>query len=188
MAVLLDVSAIVAAADTADLNHDAARAWFGRVDEPLLLGALTLGEADHVLQRELGQPAARTRSSWVGATTRIAPLVSASTRASAAGWPSSRWRTWSASPRVSAPSRSGSSTRPNQARAAAWLRSAVSAAATIADTSSSTAMPQPPPSARGRAPTSRPAIRRASRDRRPWALRPTPVSYTHLTLPTIYSV
>ena len=58
MAVLLDVSAIVAAADTADLNHDAARAWFGRVDEPLLLGALTLGEADHVLQRELGQPAA----------------------------------------------------------------------------------------------------------------------------------
>jgi predicted nucleic acid-binding protein len=57
MAVLLDVSAIVAAADTADLNHDAARAWFARVDEPLLLGALTLGEADHVLQRELGQPA-----------------------------------------------------------------------------------------------------------------------------------
>ena len=33
------------------------RAWFARVDEPLLLGALTLGEADHVLQRELGQPA-----------------------------------------------------------------------------------------------------------------------------------
>ena len=58
MGVLLDLSVIVAAADTADLNHDAARAWFGRVDEPLLLGALTLGEADHVLQRELGQPAA----------------------------------------------------------------------------------------------------------------------------------
>ena len=57
MAVLLDVSAIVAAADTADLNHAAARAWFERADEPLLLGALTLGEADHVLQRELGQPA-----------------------------------------------------------------------------------------------------------------------------------
>src|SRR5450759_2668425 len=57
MAVLLDVSAIVAAADTADLNHAAAKAWFGRVDEPLLLGALSLGEADHVLQRELGQPA-----------------------------------------------------------------------------------------------------------------------------------
>ena len=57
MAVLLDVSAIVAAADTADLNHAAARAWFGHVDEPLLLGALTLAEADHVLQRELG-PAA----------------------------------------------------------------------------------------------------------------------------------
>lgn len=57
MAVLLDVSAIVAAADVADLNHQAARAWFGRVDEPLLIGALTLGEADHVLQRELGQVA-----------------------------------------------------------------------------------------------------------------------------------
>jgi predicted nucleic acid-binding protein len=57
VAVLLDVSAIVAAADTADLNHAAARAWFGRVDEPLMLAALTLGEADHVLQRELGQPA-----------------------------------------------------------------------------------------------------------------------------------
>ena len=57
MAVLLDVSAIVAAADTADLNHAAAKAWFGRVDEPLLLGALTLGEADHVLQRDLGQAA-----------------------------------------------------------------------------------------------------------------------------------
>jgi predicted nucleic acid-binding protein len=57
VAVLLDLSAIVAAADTADLNHAAARAWFEAVDEPLLVGALTLGEADHVLQRELGQPA-----------------------------------------------------------------------------------------------------------------------------------
>jgi len=54
MAVLLDVSAIVAAADTADLNHEAARAWFAAVDEPLLVGALTLAEADHVLRRELG--------------------------------------------------------------------------------------------------------------------------------------
>jgi predicted nucleic acid-binding protein len=43
VAVLLDVSAIVAAADTADLNHAAAKAWFGRVDEPLLLEALTSG-------------------------------------------------------------------------------------------------------------------------------------------------
>lgn len=58
MAVLLDVSAIVAAADTADLNHEAARAWFSAVDEPLLVGALTLAEADHVLRRELGQAAA----------------------------------------------------------------------------------------------------------------------------------
>jgi predicted nucleic acid-binding protein len=54
MAILLDASAILAAADTADLNHAAARAWFASADEPLLVGALTLAEADHVLQRELG--------------------------------------------------------------------------------------------------------------------------------------
>lgn len=54
MAVLLDASAIVAAADTADLNHRAALAWFDRVDEPLLVGALTLDEVDHLLQREIG--------------------------------------------------------------------------------------------------------------------------------------
>ncbi|HEX8938902.1 MAG TPA: PIN domain-containing protein [Candidatus Limnocylindrales bacterium] len=54
MAVLLDASAILAAADTADLNHGAARAWFARVDEPLLLGVLTLADLDVVLQRELG--------------------------------------------------------------------------------------------------------------------------------------
>ena len=57
MAILLDPSAIVAAADSADLNHEAAVAWFGRVDEPLLLGALGLGEVDLLLQRELGAPA-----------------------------------------------------------------------------------------------------------------------------------
>ncbi len=63
VAVLLDASAILAAADTADLNHAAARAWFARVDEPLLIGALTLAEADHVLQRELGLARARWRCS-----------------------------------------------------------------------------------------------------------------------------
>lgn len=57
MAILLDASSIVAAADTADLNHVAAVAWFRRADEPLLLGALTLGEVDVVLQRELGAEA-----------------------------------------------------------------------------------------------------------------------------------
>lgn len=57
MAVLLDASAILAAADAADLNHAAARAWFERVDEPLLVGALTLAEVDHLLRRELGLPA-----------------------------------------------------------------------------------------------------------------------------------
>lgn len=50
----MDPSAILAAADTADLNHRAAVAWFARADEPLLLGALGLGELDLLLQRELG--------------------------------------------------------------------------------------------------------------------------------------
>ncbi len=54
MAILVDPSAIVAAADTADLNHGAAVAWFATADEPLLLGALGLGELDLLLQRELG--------------------------------------------------------------------------------------------------------------------------------------
>ena len=54
MAILLDASMVLAAADRADLNHQAAVAWFARVDEPLLLGALTLADLDHVLQRELG--------------------------------------------------------------------------------------------------------------------------------------
>jgi predicted nucleic acid-binding protein len=57
VAILLDPSVVVAAADVADLNHAAAVAWFGRVEEPLLLPAGALVELDHVLQRELG-PAA----------------------------------------------------------------------------------------------------------------------------------
>lgn len=59
MAILLDPSAIVAAADAADLNHRAAVAWFARVDEPVLLGALGLADLDTVLQRELGAGATR---------------------------------------------------------------------------------------------------------------------------------
>lgn len=59
MAVLLDPSAVVAAADTADLNHRAAVAWFERVDEPLLLCDLGLAELDLLLQRELGADATR---------------------------------------------------------------------------------------------------------------------------------
>jgi predicted nucleic acid-binding protein len=54
VAVLLDSSAVLAAADQSDLNHRAALAWFGRVDEPMLIGALTLCEVDLLLQRELG--------------------------------------------------------------------------------------------------------------------------------------
>ena len=59
MAILLDPSAVLAAADSADLNHRAAVAWFGTVDEPLMLGALGLGELDLLLQRELGPDATR---------------------------------------------------------------------------------------------------------------------------------
>ena len=54
MAILLDASVVLAAADQADLNHAAAVTWFRRADEPLLLGALTLAELDLLLQRELG--------------------------------------------------------------------------------------------------------------------------------------
>ncbi len=78
MAVLLDTSAILAAADTADLNHAAAIAWFRRTDEPLLIGALTLAEADHVLQRELGlQASLALLRSLVSGAIRLVPPVEA---------------------------------------------------------------------------------------------------------------
>ena len=82
LAILLDPSAVVAAADAADLNHRAAVAWFARADEPLLLGALGLGELDLLLQRELGVAAdagrrsrrsSRTRSGSSRRRTRTSP-------------------------------------------------------------------------------------------------------------------
>ena len=75
MAILLDGSAVVAAADMADLNHSAAVAWFRRADEPLLLGALTLGEVDVVLQRELGAEASLSvvEATVSGAVRLVAP-------------------------------------------------------------------------------------------------------------------
>ncbi|MGZ8438486.1 MAG: PIN domain-containing protein, partial [Candidatus Limnocylindrales bacterium] len=75
MAILLDASIVLAAADRADLNHTAALAWFGRADEPLLLGALTLAELDVLLQRELGVAAtvAIVRSIAGGAIRLVAP-------------------------------------------------------------------------------------------------------------------
>jgi predicted nucleic acid-binding protein len=75
VAVLLDASAIVAAADSADLNHAAAVAWFARVDEPLVLGALSLAELDVLLQRELGASAslAVLDSLIAGAIRLVAP-------------------------------------------------------------------------------------------------------------------
>jgi len=85
MAIILDASAILAAADTADLNHAAARAWFGSADEPLLVGALTLAEADHVLQRELGPAASQAlvEACRSGAVRIVAPTDSDLERAAA---------------------------------------------------------------------------------------------------------
>ena len=74
MAILLDPSAVLAAADAADLNHRAAVAWFERVDEPLLLGALGLAELDVLLQRELGADASRAViESIVAGSIRLVP-------------------------------------------------------------------------------------------------------------------
>ncbi len=75
MAILLDSSAILAAADQSDLNHRAALAWFGRANEPLMIGALTLGEVDLLLQRELGLRAtlALLESIQSGAVRVVAP-------------------------------------------------------------------------------------------------------------------
>jgi uncharacterized protein len=75
MAILLDASVVLAAADEADLNHVAAVAWFSRADEPLLLGTLTLAELDLLLQRELGLEAtlALLRTIVGGAVRVVAP-------------------------------------------------------------------------------------------------------------------
>jgi uncharacterized protein len=74
VAILLDPSAVLAAADAADLNHRAAVGWFERVDEPLLLGALGLGELDLLLQRELGVEATRAVvASLVAGAIRLVP-------------------------------------------------------------------------------------------------------------------
>jgi len=77
MAILLDSSAVLAAADQSDLNHRAALAWFGRVDEPLVIGALSLGELDLLLQRELGLRAtfALLQSIGSGAVKVVAPTT-----------------------------------------------------------------------------------------------------------------
>jgi predicted nucleic acid-binding protein len=83
MAILLDSSAVIAAADRADLNHDSAMAWFDRADEPLLLGALSLGDLDALFQRELGAPAvlALVRSITGGAVRLVPPTQADMTRA-----------------------------------------------------------------------------------------------------------
>lgn len=83
MAIFLDSSAVVAAADRADLNHIAAMAWFDRADEPLLLGALSLADLDTLLQRELGAPAALAliRTITGGAIRLVPPTDADLTRA-----------------------------------------------------------------------------------------------------------
>ena len=83
MAIFLDASAVLAAADRADLNHAAAVAWFKRADEPLLLGALALADLDALLQRELGATAtlALVRSITTGSIRLVAPTEGDLTRA-----------------------------------------------------------------------------------------------------------
>jgi uncharacterized protein len=83
MAVLLDSSAVLAAADQSDLNHRAAVAWFGRVNEPLMICALTLAELDILLQRELGPRAtfALLQSIGTGAVKVVAPTMADFARA-----------------------------------------------------------------------------------------------------------
>jgi predicted nucleic acid-binding protein len=83
VAVLLDSSAVLAAADQSDLNHRAALAWFGRVNEPLMIGALTLAELDLLLQRELGLRAtfALLKSIASGAVKVVAPTTADFVRA-----------------------------------------------------------------------------------------------------------
>jgi predicted nucleic acid-binding protein len=74
VAVLLDPSVVLAAADAADLNHRAAAAWFLRVDEPLLLGAMGLADLDLLLQRELGVAASlAVIESVVAGSIRLVP-------------------------------------------------------------------------------------------------------------------
>ena len=75
MAILLDSSAVLAAADQSDLNHRAALTWFARANEPLMIGALTLAELDLLLQRELGLRAslALLKSISDGAVKVVAP-------------------------------------------------------------------------------------------------------------------
>ncbi len=69
---------MLAAADRADLNHSAAMAWFGRANEPLLLAALTLGDLDTLLQRELGADAAlAVVQALTGGAIRLVPPTDA---------------------------------------------------------------------------------------------------------------
>jgi predicted nucleic acid-binding protein len=84
VAIFLDASVVVAAADRADLNHLAAMTWFHRADEPLLLGALSLADLDTLLQRELGAPAALAlvRTITGGAIRLVPPTDADLTRAS----------------------------------------------------------------------------------------------------------
>jgi hypothetical protein len=74
---------VLAAADQSDLNHRAALAWFGQVNEPLMIGALTLGELDLLLQRELGLRAtfALLKSIGSGAVKVVAPTTADLVRA-----------------------------------------------------------------------------------------------------------
>jgi uncharacterized protein len=80
---LLDSSVVVAAADTADRNHAAAARWFEATGERLVMGAVTLAECEHVLQRSLGPAAADALLEAIvtGAIDLVAPTGSDLARA-----------------------------------------------------------------------------------------------------------
>ncbi len=82
MAIFLDPSVVLAAADRADLNHAAAVAWFGRAAEPLFLSALSLAELDTLFQRELGEDATpalvRSITEWRDPPRRTRPTGTSS--------------------------------------------------------------------------------------------------------------
>ena len=63
MAILLDASAILAAADTADLNHAAARAWFTAAAKPAGVVSMTRTSVPGGLQDATASTSGRG-SSW----------------------------------------------------------------------------------------------------------------------------
>ena len=138
-----------------------------------------VGEPRPVLCGGRRRAAARSRSASVGATTRTAPEVHG--RDEGQRWParpSSRWSTWSASASVSAPTSSGSSDagEPGPGRRVVEVGRVGRGEDRRRVEQDRHRPPLPAVAAAPARPSSRPAIRRASSESRPWALRPIPTN------------